>query len=299
MARLAAGRYGVFARSDAIRLGATSRRIDLRLSSKRWERLYEGVYRLAGAPASWRQRLLAAVLAAGSAAAASHCSAAGMRRLAGFESGAMEISVPRGRRPRLPGVTIHQVPLTAVDIEIVDAIPVTTPARTLLDLAAVAPADAVEEALDDALRRGLVSISRVRWRLDELGRRPGATTMRRLLDARTEGAGAAQSVLETRLLRLLQRAGLPRPVSQHQIRDRGRLIAIVDFAYPDAKLAIEVDGYRWHSGRRQWQHDLERRNEITKRGWRVIHVTAKDLRDRPEATVEIITEALKPSRRPR
>lgn len=100
---------------------------------------------------------------------------------------------------------MHQVHLPTVDVTIVDAIPVTTPARTLLDLAAVVEREALEEALDDALRRGLVSISRLRWRLEELGRRPGAGTIRSLMAARGDKDAVPRSVLETRFLRLMRR----------------------------------------------------------------------------------------------
>ena len=291
LARLAAVRHGVFSYADAVRMGATERIVSHRCATNRWDRLYQGVYRLTGAPDTWRQRLLAACLAAGEGAVASHRAAAALWRLAGFEPIAIEISVPRGRRPRPYGVTVHQVVLPLVDVATIEAIPTTTPTRTLLDLAAVAPADAVEEALDDALRRGMVTLARLWWRVEKLGRRPGVAIIRRLLDARADADGAAQSVLETRLLRFLKRARLPTPACQYEIRDGGRLIAVVDFAYPDALLAIEADGYRWHSGRARWQRDLARRNALTKLGWRVIHVTAHDLDRRPKETMRTLVAA--------
>jgi very-short-patch-repair endonuclease len=77
--------------------------------------------------------------------------------------------------------------------------------------------------------------------------------------------------------RLLTRAGLPRPVPQHEIRHRGRLIARVDLAYPDLRIAIEYDSERWHSGRRRRESDAELRNRITAAGWRIVHVTAPEL----------------------
>jgi hypothetical protein len=117
----------------------------------------------------------------------------------------------------------------------VDAIPVTTPARTLLDVAGVAPLHEVEDALDDALRRKLVSVSRLRWRLRDTAHMgtPGAKAMKALIDARAGDTGVPQSVFETRLLRVLRAAGLPQPTLQHEIRDRGRLMALVDFAFPE------------------------------------------------------------------
>jgi very-short-patch-repair endonuclease len=293
IASFAAGRHGVVSYAEAVRLGLTKRIVERRVAARRWERLYRGVYRLNGVPGSWHQMLLAACLAMGDGAAASHRAAAALWRLAGFEPGAIEICVPRGRRPNPRGTIVHQLELLAIDVTIVEAIPTTTPARTLIDLAAVAPADLVEEALDDALRRGLVTLPRLRWRLGELGPRRGARTIRRLLDARANDDRRPQSVLETRLMRLFQRAGLPTPACQHEIRHRGRLIAVVDFAYPGQLLAIEADGYRWHSGRARWQRDLARRNELTRLGWHVIHVTAEDLHRRPEVVVATVASALR------
>jgi very-short-patch-repair endonuclease len=181
-----------------------------------------------------------------------------------------------------------------VDVEVVDAIPVTTVARTLIDLASVCRPDAVEEALDAALRRGLVSLPRLRWRFEELGRmgRPGTKTMRALIDARGPAGPVPDSVFERRLLRVLRRAGLPEPSMHHEIRRAGRLMGVVDYAYPEVRLAIEADGRRWHSGRIRFQRDRVRLNRMTLLGWRVIHVTWEDLVERPGTVTEMITRAL-------
>ena len=293
VAALAASQHGVFSRADAIRLGADRGLIQRRLTARRWAALHAGVYRICGAPDTERQRLLAACLACGRPAAASHRAAADVLQLAGFRAGPLEITVPRGRRVRRAGILIHEGSLPRADVALVDAIPVTNATRTLIDLGAVAPLEAVEEALDDALRRRLTSLSRLRWRLSDLGAsdRPGISVARSLLEARASG-GPPQSVLETRFLRLVTRAGLPAPARQRHIRDGGRLIAIVDFAYPNVRLAIEVEGYRWHSGRASWEHDLARRNELTARGWRVIHITSSDLVRRSNTVVEAIISAL-------
>lgn len=293
VARLAASRHGIFSRAQVMNLGATKDVIRRRLAAGRWERLASDVFRLAGTPPSERQTLLVACLAWGDEAAASHRSAAPIWCLGGFQWGPVELTVPRARRRSCPGI-VHRNLLPPVDVTVVDAIPVTTPTRTLIDLASVAPSDSVEEALDDALRRGIVSIARLRWRLGELARpgRPGIAAMRRLLDDRAPASPVPESAFERRLLRELRRAGLPDPVLQHEIRSRGRLVAVVDFAFPDARLAIEADGYRWHSGRTRWDQDRTRRNRLTLLGWRIIHVTWTELTRRPDAIVEAIASAL-------
>jgi very-short-patch-repair endonuclease len=76
---------------------------------------------------------------------------------------------------------------------------------------------------------------------------------------------------------MLRLARLPEPVPQYEVRIKGRLLARVDLAYPEIRLAIEADGYRYHSGRVAWQRDLQRRNSLTSIGWRVIHVTWNDV----------------------
>jgi very-short-patch-repair endonuclease/predicted transcriptional regulator of viral defense system len=295
LGRWAAARYGLITRADAVRFGARRAMIRWRLANGRWEELYSGVYRLVGSPTTWRQQLLAACLSSGPDAAASHRAAGRLGRLAGVESKVLEITVPRRRRRVRKGIVIHEaVLLPSVDVTVVDAIPVTTVTRTLIDLGAVVSKDVLEEALDDALRRSLTSIRRLRWRLDALAKpgRPGIAAIRSLLDARQPGHVTPKSTLETRFARFVRRARLPAPARQHQIRDHGRHLATVDFAYPQQKLAIEVDSYRWHSGRARWEHDLTRRNRITALGWLVIHVTKTDIEQRPEELARTIAAAL-------
>ena len=118
------------------------------------------------------------------------------------------------------------------------------------------------------------------------------SVLRRLLASRARIRTVPQSVLETRVLRAFSRAGLPAPELQYPIRDGSRLIAVVDFAFPDAKLAIEADGYRWHSGRAKWEKDLGRRNALTALGWQVINVTSRSLERGSVKLVETVEAAL-------
>jgi len=116
--------------------------------------------------------------------------------------------------------------------------------------------------------------------------------LRALLDSRDLTRAVPESVLETKVARILRKAKLPGLVAQYNVVVAGHLIARVDFAFPAAKVAVEADGYRWHSGRAQWQQDLERRNALTNLGWRVIHVTWEDLK-RPQAIVDQVEQALR------
>jgi very-short-patch-repair endonuclease len=273
------------------------RSIDRRLLSGVWDRLYPGVYRPAGAPATWRQSLLAACLSWGDGATVSHRAAAALWELAGFRPGSIELTVPRGRQ-RARGHVLHRpVALAAVDVTKIEAIPVTTVARTLIDIAGFVRAEVVEEALDDAFRRGLMTPSRVRGRLRETGGRgrQGTLLIGKLIDARAHSSAVPQSVFETRLLRILCGARLPMPAIQHKVRTH-RGLAILDLAYVEQRVAIEADGFRWHSSRQQWDRDRARNNALAMLGWTVIHVTWLQLRDRPEEVLEAIRATLSQGR---
>ncbi|MGH2767745.1 MAG: DUF559 domain-containing protein [Actinomycetota bacterium] len=299
---LASHQYGVLGKGQARTKGLTDDAVYYRVRSGRWEPLLPGVFRVAGAPNSWHQQLMAACLWAGEGAAASHRSAAALWRLEGFGTGPVEISAPKKPHRGVPDLVVHRVALADSDVTMAQAIPVTSPTRTLIDLGAVVEAESVERALDDALRRDLTSVPRLRWAVGRSGGRGrrGVGVLRKLLWEKVPGQAPAASVLEARLLRLLRGSGLPEPVRQHEIRQCGRLIARVDLAYPEVRLAVEADGYRYHSGKAAWQHDRARRNALTALGWGVLHVTWEDLSRRPKRILaEIGASLVATSRNPR
>ena len=279
VARVAAAQHGVFSRAQAIAAGADRYLIYRRISEGTWERRHLSVLQIAGTARTREQEVFAAVLCWGEAATASHVTALALWRLPGGVWGTTELTVPRGRgRTHVCATVIHRSTLPAADVTAIGAIPVTTPTRTLIDIAAVLHRDLVEEALDDALRRRLTSIPRLRWRIDSLARsgRRGIGVIRSLVAERVDGV-VPQSVFETRLLRQFRAAGFTDIVRQHPIYDGKRLLAVVDFAFPNARVAIEADGYEWHSGRARWKHDLVRRNALTGLGWKVDRVTWDEL----------------------
>jgi len=294
VARLAATQYGVFSRDQVASLGVTRGMIDRRLRNGRWESTERNIFRAAGFLPSWRQSLMVACLTLGAGTYVSHRSASTLWPLAGIEAEGMELTIPRSRRRRGPWI-VYQNTVSAGEIAKIGPFPVTTAARTLLDVASVVNLDLVEIALDDALRRGLVSLPRMRWHLDtwERSRRPGVAALRKLVKARDAASSVPASVLETMLLRLILDAGLPPPRCQYEILGAGRILAVLDFAYPDARLGIEADGYEWHSGRARFEHDRTRSNRLTLLDWRILHVTWRDLKLRPQAVVDTIRSALR------
>lgn len=292
---ITSGQYALITLGQARAETLTARAAQHQVDSGRWARSHLGVYRVAGAPSSWRQDLMAACLAAGEGAMASHRSAARLWGLNSADTALIEVSMPRPGCHRLPGVVVHR----STDLHTAQAlrcggIPVTPPARTLVDLGAVVHDRVVERALDTALVRHLVTLDDLRAALALLGRkgRRGAGVLRRLLDDRSDAVAGSESVLETRMWRLCRDHGLPEPVGQHEVRQGGRFVGRVDFAFPDICLAIEVDGYESHGSLGAFRHDRARQNELVAAGWTVLRFTWHDVTRQPESVVTSIRRVL-------
>lgn len=271
--------------------------IEHRVAIGRWERLHRGVFRIGGAPDRFEASSLAACFASGPLAVVSHTAAAWLWRLDGATEGSVVISAPR--RVRVPGVAAHTATdLCGRDVSRIGPIPVTTAARTLVDLAAVVDSTILETAVDDALRRGLTSVARLRSTYGRLARRGrhGIGAVRELLDRRPDATAVPDSPLEAKAQRLLRSAGLPPAVLHYRVRVQGRTIAVIDLAYPAHKVAIELDGYRYHHGRARWQSDLTRMNALTALGWQVLRFSDEDCTRRPDDVVATIVAALESHR---
>jgi very-short-patch-repair endonuclease len=164
--------------------------------------------------------------------------------------------------------------------------------RTIIDLASMLPEEALDIALDSAIRAGMWR-STFRERFDALStqRLPGLALLRRIVQERETEQGVTGSAFERRLLRLIKRSGLPLPVCQHPVRNES-VTAFIDFAYPEFGIAIEADGYRWHDGRVAFERDRLRTSELASWGWRVIQVTWLQLKYHPVGVVRRIERAL-------
>ncbi|MCA1831729.1 MAG: type IV toxin-antitoxin system AbiEi family antitoxin domain-containing protein [Actinomycetota bacterium] len=277
IARLAARQHSTFSREQVFACGGTPTVIRNRLRRGLWIRVQPGVYRLAGAAVSWRQFAAAALLAFGDTAALCRHSAAAVLELPDFRPLPVEIVVPRGRRKRLHGVRVHESS-DLMDIIVLHGFRMTNATRTLIDVTGSIPPLKLEIATDDALRRRLTSLKRLRRRLDALGGsgRPGTRTLRGVLDERN-ATGIPQSPLETRTLATIRAAGIALPICQYEVQHNGTLLAVLDFAWPSRMVAVEADGYAVHSDKRSFENDRRRHRILTALGWRVVSVTSKDL----------------------
>jgi hypothetical protein len=240
------------------------------------------------------------LLAAGPEAFLSHRTAAAVHRLKLFEHiRLVEVIVPHRRGLEIPGVVIHR-PRRVLDADrtVANGSVVASVERTLFDLAGVVPKRAVEPALDDAMLRRLTTFERLCERLERI-RAPGVPGIRVMAGLLAERSGdpSVQSVLEDRFFRLLVQAGVPPPEPQWDISGPdGAFIGRVDFAFVDVKLAIEVDGYGFHSDRLTFQSDRVRQNALVAAGWTVLRFTSADLATRPQEVVALVVSFLERSR---
>lgn len=291
-AEVAATQFGIITRLQAIACGMTPAMIAWRVRANEWQVVHRGVYAIKGASPTWHGRLMAACLAGGLDCAASHTAAAVLWRLEGVRPGVVEVS--RTRALRLPGVRSHRVRRLPEDqITRIGVIPVTTPARTLLDLAGYVRRWTLNVALDSARRLKIVELEE----LDEIllveatQGRPGVEALRSAVTLRHPGRAPSDSILEDECERMLLEGGLPRPTRYHRIDGADGFVALPDLCYPDMNLILEVQSYAHHSSVEAFHRDADRTDELVALGWRVMYVTARQIRDRPRETVERVRRA--------
>ncbi len=279
---LAAMQDGVFTNDDARRIGLSKRQVDRRVGHS-WSVLYDGVYRVSGAPITWHSDLRAEALAAGEGAAISHRSAAAMYEIPGGSRELIELSCVRWRRTVQPRLVVHESRrLDARDIKLVGGIPVTTPERTILDLASQFPrANYLEFVVQAARRKRLVKYESMKEMFDRHARRglKGVSALRETLERWDPSSRATESEMETLLLQALRNSRLPEPVVQCDVTDAaGRFVARTDVAYPAFRIAIEYDSMQEHSDEFQIARDAARRNQLHAAGWVVISARHADLK---------------------
>ena len=288
---LAGRQHGVVARRQLRELGLTSRMVGRRVEDGTLRRVHRGVYLLGALDGPLRPRLapeMAAVLACGDDARVSH-------RSAGWLWGFWPCRPPRGPDVAVPwetrraraGVTVRRTrSLPSSDGTTAEGIPVTTPARTLRDLATVVTPGELNRAAARAERLGLVDAETIADLVADHGARPGAATLRAALgDGRS--LVLTRSEAEELLLALLRRFGLPTPETNVRIAGYE-----VDCLWPALGVAVEVDGFAHHGSRRSFDDDRRRDAELAAAGVQVIRVTWKHLAEEPETTMVRLAQVL-------
>jgi hypothetical protein len=270
-AALAGRQHGVVSGSQLRRLGVTKYAVRRRVEAGRLLRLHDGVYAVGHLALTADSRRMAAVLACGPGALLSH-RAAGV--LWGFLRGAaaLEVTTPRSRRRR-PGIVIHRSRVIHPDDRAaIRAIPVTGVARTLVDLADVLDDEGLANAVNQAELQRVFDLGALTVTLHRLPGRTGRHRLRRVLAAYRSDPRVTRSEGERRFLALCARHGLPLPQTNLWI---GRYE--VDAYWPDARLAVEIDGDRFHRTRRAFREDRARDRYLATLGIQSVRVTWHDL----------------------
>jgi predicted transcriptional regulator of viral defense system len=276
IAALARRQHGVvsFRQLRAIGLGEDA--IAYRAKTGRLHRIHRGVYAPGHAILSLKAQFMAAALAAGDGAAISHAAAAHLLGLLSFNATRIDVSSSRRLQPTAT-LRPHQTrTLGPQDVTTVDGIPTTTVARTLLDLAATAPQRHIERALDQA---EILRVFDARAIDEQLARANGRATKRlaAALHRHRDGPTLTRSELEEAFLALIDRAGLPRP------RTNTRVCGVeVDAYWPEHRLVVEVDSYRYHRSRRSFESDRRRDIALQAAGIRAARITDRRIATEPQ-----------------
>ena len=281
--------HGVISREQLLRAGLSPKAIRHRLRTGRLHSIHRGVFAAGRPQITDEGRWLAAVLAGGPGAALSFGSAASLWRIERENTGT-EISVPRVRRVRIPGITIHRPShFHPAEVCVCKNIAVTDPVRTLVDLAATVPARRVERAVNEADRLDLVSPERLRASLLSEPATRGVTALREILDIET--FRLTDSELEQRFLALVAKAGLPLPVTGARLNGFK-----VDFHWPELGLVVETDGLRYHRTASQQARDRRRDHANAKAGLETLRFTNRQIRYEAievEETLRSVAERLR------
>jgi hypothetical protein len=288
MAELATRQHGLITRTQLLALGLRPGAVARRVRARRLHPVHRGVYAVGHRALTQEARWLAAVLACGSGAALSHGAAAALWGLLDRWDG-IDVSAPSAAgRPGPAGVRLHRCPsLRRDETRTRRRIPVTSPVRTLLDLAPRLSRRRLERAIDEAVLQRLCTTAQLELAVRSRAGQRGTPALRGLLQEHVVGSTPTDSELEERFLALCRTAGLPPPA----VNARGAA-GRVDFTWPPIRLAVETDGWRFHRTRAAVERDRAKEARLVTAGWRVLRFTWRQVVSEPDVVVAALTACL-------
>jgi hypothetical protein len=287
MAELAGRQHGVVERAQLTEFGLSRHAVARLVERGRLHALHRGVYAVGHRKLTRCGAWMAAVLAAGEGAVLSHRSAAALWGIRETARRAIDVTVPRD--VRRPGLTVHRAQLPRDEVTTRDAIPVTTPARTLLDLAALLDEHKLARAAERAEALRLTSPTSLQELMDRYPRRPGTPNLKRLIDEHRIVPTTTANDLERRFLSFLDANELPRPLVNESL-DPSKT---PDFRWTNERLIVEVDGFETHGTRAAFERDRARDRQLAAQGWRVARVTRRQLDGDPTTLAAELTAMLR------
>jgi REase_MTES_1575/Transcriptional regulator, AbiEi antitoxin len=260
IAAIAEAQHGVVCRAQLSMLGLSAQAIDRRVRAGRLHAIHRGVYAVGHRVLKAEGRWMAAVLAGGRGAVLSHTSAAAAWELRRTNSRLIHVTVPGDPgRKRRHGLKVHRSStLTAGQTTTHRGIPITTPERTIIDIARTLEPRTLDPVIDLADQRRLVDFERLRA--------ANSASLKAVLEG--YDPAPTRSEMERRFLKLCDDYGIPRPQTNSRVEGLE-----VDFVWRDRRLVVEVDGYRYHRSPARFEWDREKDVTLETKGWRVMRFT--------------------------
>lgn len=286
-ARLAAVRDGVLSIHQLRACGLEDHAVARRVRDGVLHRLYRGVYAVGHPGLTLRGRFRAAVLACGDAAVLSHFAAAVFYGFWTWQEGLIDVTIASGTRD-IDGLRVHRSRTLERDVRVRHGMRVTSPARTLLDLAAVLPHKTLRRMARRAQAQRAVSLRQIH---ELLGRANGHHGAERLRAVIADGPTPTRSDLEDLLLDLLDRAKIERPEINAPLRF-GEETITPDYLWRAKGVAIEADSVTWHDHKLTREHDADKQARLEAAGLRVVRITWRQITDSPQQTLARIRAAL-------
>jgi very-short-patch-repair endonuclease len=287
IAELAREQHGVVARRQLVEAGLSTTEIGRRLRQGRLHQLHRGVYLVGHAVPPAHAREAAALLACGANAILSHRSAAALWQLLPYPASARaHVTVPPGRSVARPRIEVHRDAVPRADVRWRERMPLTSPPRTILDLASELGSHDLERLVAEANYRQLASGPELRDQLECNPGKRGNATLRIVLDL-PGGPARTRSPAERRMLRLLREARLTGYGLNQRIHGFE-----VDVLWRELAFAVEIDGYDGHSGRLAFERDRLKVATLKAQGLDVMPITPRQLRDDPDGVLARLVRAL-------
>ena len=280
---------GVVGRQQLLELGLGESAIDRRLRAGRLHSVHRAVYSVGHRVLGVDGRRWAAVLACGPCAAVSHRTSAAAWGIRSSASATIDITIGPTGRVKRPGIRLHRQRYRVPDeFAHLGGLPITTPARTLLDLAAGGLRERpLEAALDRAEWLRLIDFAELKRLLARYPTRSGSPSLQALLSRYAAGSIKTRSVLEELALKLCDAHGLPRPKINCSVEGKVR-----DFYWPGCRLVVEADSYAWHRSPSALNDDRERDVRLMLRGYRSLRFTWEQVTQRREYVAGALLRAL-------
>jgi very-short-patch-repair endonuclease len=290
VARLAERQHGVVARRQLLGLGLGRVAVIERLRHGHLHEIHRGVYVVGARRISRKGRWMAAVLAGGVGTVLSHRSAARLWRLTPPAAEVIEVSSPASTRTRRHGIAGHRSSLRDDEWLVHDAIPVTSPFRTIFDLAAMVSMRELERAFHEAEAREVTDRVSLPMLLERYPGRRGSKNLRALLEGR-EPIGITRNDFEEAFVALVDRHSLPRPRMNADLSIRGRFFEI-DALWERERVAVELDSRGIHGTHKKFESDRLRDRLLVAAGWRAMRITWRQLQDEPAGIAADLRSAL-------